>query len=40
MVIEVVSGLARGVDTLAHEESLKTNGNTYCKVIGSGLDVA
>ena len=36
--IVVVSGLARGVDTLAHEESLKTNGNTIA-VIGSGLDV-
>ena len=36
--IVVVSGLARGVDTLAHEEALKTNGNTIA-VIGSGLDV-
>ena len=36
--IVVVSGLARGVDTLAHEETLKTNGNTIA-VIGSGLDV-
>ena len=36
--IVVISGLARGVDTLAHEESLKTNGETIA-VIGSGLDV-
>ena len=36
--IVVISGLARGVDTLAHEESLKANGNTIA-VIGSGLDV-
>ena len=36
--IVVISGLARGVDTLAHEESLKVNGNTIA-VIGSGLDV-
>ena len=36
--IVVVSGLARGVDTLAHEETLKTTGNTIA-VIGSGLDV-
>ena len=36
--IVVVSGLARGVDTLAHEETLKTIGNTIA-VIGSGLDV-
>ena len=36
--IVVISGLARGVDTLAHEETLKVNGNTIA-VIGSGLDV-
>ena len=36
--IVVISGLARGVDTLAHEETLKANGNTIA-VIGSGLDV-
>ena len=36
--IVVISGLARGVDTLAHEETLKGNGNTIA-VIGSGLDV-
>ena len=36
--IVVVSGLARGVDTLAHEETLKSNGYTIA-VIGSGLDV-
>ena len=36
--IVVISGLARGVDTLAHEETLKVNGNTIA-VIGSGLNV-
>lgn len=36
--IVVISGLARGVDTLAHEETLKGNGKTIA-VIGSGLDV-
>ena len=36
--IVIISGLARGVDTLAHEESLKANRNTIA-VIGSGLDV-
>ena len=36
--IVVVSGLARGVDTLAHEETLKANGNAIA-VIGSGLDI-
>ena len=36
--IVVVSGLARGVDTLAHEETLRISGNTIA-VIGSGLDV-
>lgn len=36
--IVVISGLARGVDTLAHEETLKVNGNAIA-VIGSGLDV-
>ena len=36
--IVVISGLARGVDTLAHEETLKANGETIA-VIGCGLDV-
>ena len=36
--IVVISGLARGVDTLAHEETLKANGETIA-VIGSGLDM-
>lgn len=36
--VVVVSGLARGVDTLAHEETLKANGSTIA-VIGSGLNV-
>lgn len=33
---QVVSGLARGIDTIAHEATLRTNGCTVA-VIGSGL---
>lgn len=36
--IMVVSGLARGVDTIAHKSALQHGGRTYA-VIGSGLDV-
>jgi DNA processing protein len=36
--ITVVSGLARGIDTIAHTSTLKSAGRTYA-VIGSGLDV-
>ena len=36
--IVIVSGLARGVDSIAHSATLKQNGRTIA-VIGSGLDV-
>lgn len=36
--ITVVSGLARGIDSVAHNSTLKNNGRTIA-VIGSGLDV-
>ncbi|MCB2288369.1 DNA-processing protein DprA [Clostridium sp. CS001] len=36
--INVVSGMARGIDTFAHESCLENEGYT-CAVLGSGLDV-
>jgi len=36
--ITVVSGMARGIDSLAHETTIKNNGRTIA-VLGSGLDV-
>lgn len=36
--IITISGLARGIDSIAHKETLKQNGKTIA-VIGSGLDI-
>lgn len=36
--ISIVSGLARGIDSIAHKTAIKNNGRTLA-IIGSGLDV-
>lgn len=36
--IEVVSGLARGIDSFAHQGALQVNGSTY-GVLGCGIDI-